>query len=236
MGLLDSGIAAHQTSHLVEARSFGVSSEANQSRRDFQDLLGHGSTLAQILVDQVPNVQICIARIFDRRLATSAENAARGIDWLVSCGVQVINLSFGLRQDRTSLALACDRALEAGVVLVASSPAMGEIVYPARYPGVIRVTGDARCQPGEHSWSPSNQAHFGACVRAGHERVIGASVATAYISALVCQCIQAHSEFLLNPQQLQEWLRQRARFQGAQKPFSLVPWRRRLTQREDIKS
>ena len=259
IGLLDSGISRHQLPQLHSAAAFCTESAAafctesaaafctesaatfctksaatsrqqsSLNQTDYQDRLGHGSTLAQVLIDQLPQVQLCVARIFDRKLTASASQTAAGIDWLVAAGVQVINLSFGLRQDRLPLAQACQRALDAGVVLVAASPAMGEPVYPARYPGVIRVTGDARCQPNQYSWSPSRQADFGACVRAGHPQVIGASVAAAYISARVGRYLQAHPGRPLDAAHLQEWLREGAFYQGAQRPFALIPWARRLT-------
>ncbi len=257
IGLLDSGISQHQLAQLHSAAAFCTESAAafctestaafctendatarqqsSPTQADYQDRLGHGSTLAQVMIDQVPHVQLCVARIFDRKLTASANQTAAGIDWLVAQGVQVINLSFGLRQDRLPLAQACQRALDAGVVLVAASPAMGEPVYPASYPGVIRVTGDARCQPDQYSWGPSRQADFGACVRAGHPQVIGASVATAYISARVGGYLQANSGRPLDPAHLQEWLREGAFYQGAQRPFALIPWARRLTwQRGDL--
>lgn len=224
LGLLDSGISAHQRPYVVAGEAF-----TGAVQTSYLDDLGHGSTLAQVMIDQLPQARLAVAKIFDRQLSTHADQTVAGLNWLVEQGAQVINLSFGLRLDRPRLAQACQRALDAGVILVAASPAMGKAVYPASYPGVISVTGDARCQAGEHSWRPSRQADFGACVRAGHPRVIGASVATAYITAQVGRYFQLHTPPSNNPEHVYDWLRQQAQFHGVQRPFSLIPWKRRLT-------
>ncbi len=106
--------------------------------------------------------QLLDARIFFDDLRTSAAQAASGIDWLLEQQVRLINLSFGLREDRAALRHACARARARGVVLVAASPARGEPVFPAAYEGVIRATGDARCAQDQHSWLGTAQADFGA--------------------------------------------------------------------------
>src|SRR5690606_31825954 len=49
-----------------------------------------------------------------------------------------------------------------GVLLVAAAPAAGAMTFPAAYPGVIRVTGDARLAPGELSFLGDSRAAFGA--------------------------------------------------------------------------
>jgi len=55
------------------------------------------------------------------------------------------------------------RALDAGCIIVAATPARGASVYPAAYPGVIRATGDARCAP--HELSALRPWLFGGCPR-----------------------------------------------------------------------
>lgn len=229
IGLLDSGISQDQTAQLCHAVEFCGGPDPATKGAAYQDRLGHGSVLAQVMIDNIPQVQLCVAKIFDHQLTANVNQVAAGLDWLVEQGVRIVNLSFGLRQDRQPLALACKRALAAGVVLVAASPAMGEQVYPANYPDVIRVTGDARCQSDQYSWQPSGQADLGACVRAGHSRVVGASVATAYISARVARFIQLHPEQPVNLAHLNGWLKENASYQTVQRPFTAIPVARRLT-------
>ena len=60
-------------------------------------------------------------------------------------------------------------------------------MFPSSYPGVLRITGDARCGGGEISHLATAQADFGACVRAPEEgtAVAGASLAVAHAAGLV---------------------------------------------------
>ena len=75
-------------------------------------------------------------------------------------------------------------ALAAGLILIASTPARGAPVYPAAYPGVLRVTGDARCGPGELS-ALGVPADYGACVRDVDGSPGGASLAAAHVTGLL---------------------------------------------------
>jgi hypothetical protein len=95
-------------------------------------------------------------------------------------------------------------------VLVAASPARGEPVYPAAYPGVVRATGDARCAPGEHSWLASAHADFGAHGSAGAVR--GASAGCAHVSARLAALLAEGA----SPARALGALRERAHYTGAE--------------------
>jgi hypothetical protein len=88
-------------------------------------------------------------------------------------------MSFGLRHDPAVLRHAIAAAQPAGMSLVASVPARGAIVYPGGYAGVIRVSGDARCAPGEISALGGDPADYGACPQDMGGRLGGASFAAA---------------------------------------------------------
>ena len=132
------------------------------------------------------------AAIFEDRIVTQAAVAAAGLDWLVAAGVRLVNMSFGLRNDRSGLRQACGRALARDAILIAAAPARGAPVFSGVDPSVIRATGDARCALGEISALGGSQADF-----AGHARRIdeprdeqklgGASFGTAYVTATVAE-------------------------------------------------
>lgn len=146
------------------------------------DQLGHGSALLEVMAEQAPDAEFAIAQIFTERLATTPAQVAAAIDWLVEQQVDLINLSLGLRNDREVLRTACERALAAGVIICASSPAKGDPVYPSAYPGVLRMTGDARCQsPQQLSCLKTQYADFGGYVKA-RNGVIGASAGCAQLT------------------------------------------------------
>jgi len=193
VGLIDSGCTPAQLERLAAARRFWLEDGELRSGEVLPDRLGHGTALLDILQAQVAGAEVLIAQVFTERWAATPLQVAAALDWLVAQGVQLVNLSLGLRHDRPALREACGRALDAGVLLCASSPARGEPVFPASYPGVIRVSGDARCAAGQWSWLDSPQADFGAHVVAPCG-MAGASVACAALSGLIGAFLQDHPE------------------------------------------
>lgn len=179
------------------------------------DHLGHGTALANTILQQAPQTTLCIAQVFNQDWATSAAQVASAIDWLVMREVRLINLSLGLQQDRRILREACERAINAGVILVASTPAQGQSVYPAHYPGVIRATGDARCDFEQISWLDTPQADFGAYVRTHNNKVVGASAGAAHLSGHIARCLCEHPQ--ANQQWVQQHLQTLASFHGQER-------------------
>ncbi|GIJ51825.1 hypothetical protein Val02_87110 [Virgisporangium aliadipatigenens] len=70
--------------------------------------------------------------------------SADGVDWAVEHGARVLCLAFGSESVGTDLPPAIERALAADVVIVAAAgnrPENGNIVHPARHPGVVAAAG-----------------------------------------------------------------------------------------------
>lgn len=185
VGLLDSGIDPALIPPDWPRRSFILDIEGAVTSLDdgAPDRLGHGTDLARIILDGRPGISLVVARIFTDRFACTPAAAAAGLDWLVERGARIVNMSFGLSQDRAVLRESVERAIAAGSMLIAAAPARGHGVFPSAYGGVVRVSGDARCAPGEISVLGGGQADFGACVGAlthdgGYEGTGGASYAT----------------------------------------------------------
>jgi type VII secretion-associated serine protease mycosin len=100
---------------------------------------GHGTGMAGLIVGHGVVIGIAPkAKILPIK-ATRTTTVPRGIDWAVDHGAQVINISLGGTDDEP-LRASIDRALAAGVVIVASAgnvPEVSAVEYPAAYPGVI---------------------------------------------------------------------------------------------------
>ncbi|MCY1281804.1 hypothetical protein D9M70_306200 [compost metagenome] len=214
VGVVDSGFAPHQANRVLAARRFQLDDESLSDGDAMPDRLGHGSAVLDALAGAAPLARFCVAQVFGERGQTSPLQIAAALHWLIEQRVALINLSLGLRSDRPVLREACAAAREAGILLCASSPAQGTAVFPANYPGVIRITGDARCTPGQWSWLDSAQADFGAHVAAGNG-VAGASIACAALSGLIvdflCHEPGADQETVL------AWLRDGAAFVGPER-------------------
>jgi subtilisin family serine protease len=216
VALLDSGVNSALEEQVLASRAFLQKAEGGIAETTaVEDQLGHGSALAELIVSEAPRTQLLSAQIFTQKLGCTPLEVAAGLDWAVAQGAQIINMSFGLREDRPILREACARALAAEVILVAAAPAQGAAVYPADYEGVIRATGDARCEPGDISFLDSAQADFGGCVRSLVPAVSGASTGCAYVTGKIAYCLGSGAA--LNGDEAREWLVQQARYRGRER-------------------
>lgn len=213
-GVVDSGHAPAQAPLVLAAQRFWLDGEQLRQDAAEQDRLGHGAAVIATLAEQAGPLQLCVAQVFAGRWSTSPLQIAAAIHWLIEQDVALINLSLGLRQDRPLLREACAAACAAGILLCASSPAQGAAVFPASYPGVLRITGDARCAAGQWSWLNSPQADFGAPVQTGNG-LAGASLACATLSGQVVAFLQQNPG--AGRQAVIDYLRQGAAFIGPER-------------------
>jgi hypothetical protein len=171
VGLIDScggalegldAAALEDASWIADAAAFAARDGRVECRETVADPTGHGSRIAELLISG-RSVELLLGQVFTTLGPTSGAAVAAAIDWAVERRVGLIHLSLGLAGDRAVLGLAVQRALDAGCILVAATPARGASAYPAAYPGVIRATGDARCAP--HEVSALRPWFFGGCPR-----------------------------------------------------------------------
>jgi subtilisin family serine protease len=217
VGIVDSGAAAAQASYVADAAAFVLEGGAVRSEPARVDQLGHGARVIDIVYYCAPAVELLSAQVFHERLTTTAAQVAAAIDWLVEHGVMLINLSLGLREPRPVLAAACRRALAAGVTLCAATPARGDPVYPSAFPGVLRVTGDARCARQEIAALGAEHADFGAHVRPLDDTLVGAgaSMACAHLAGYVARHFAEGGR--REPAALRAWLVVQARHHGLER-------------------
>jgi hypothetical protein len=149
----------------VAAARFAATDEIVSIHGPAADPTGHGTRLCSLLTRGNAGVALVLAQVFDASGRTSAATVAAAVDWCVERGIHLLHLSLGLAADRQCLAAAIGRAIARGVLVVAAVPARGTPPFPAAYPGVIRGTGDARCQPGE--LSRLDELTFGGCPASG---------------------------------------------------------------------
>ncbi|MDH4566929.1 peptidase S8 and S53 subtilisin kexin sedolisin [Pseudomonas sp. BN414] len=214
IGIVDSGFAREQAGVVAQSRRFWLEGGELQEGDTQPDALGHGSVVLDTLTRQCGPVRLCVAQVFGERWQTSPLQIAAALHWLIEQDVALITMSLGLRNDRPVLREACVLAQASGILLCASSPAQGEPVYPAAYPGVIRVTGDARCAPGQWSWLNSPQADFGAHVAAANG-VAGSSVGCAALSGIIAGYLQSRPG--ASREAVLEWLHEGAAYAGPER-------------------
>jgi hypothetical protein len=155
------------------------------------------------LIGIAPGVRLLAIHAFssggtDSAQATSAHILA-GIDWAISKGAQIINMSFA-GPDDPMLALAMQKAHDKGVLLIAAAGNMGPSsppLYPAADPNVIAVTAtDAKDQ----LLAQANQGAYVALAapgvdilepapNGGYQMTTGTSVAAAHVSGIAALLI-----------------------------------------------
>ena len=193
IGIVDSGTAG--SSPGLHGRRFLAGENGGVEVRDgLDDRLGHGSAVTRLIQDAAPEAELLHAQVFGARFTTSPALVAAGLDWLYGEGVALVSMSFGLRADRAVLGTACQAAAAHGILLVAAAPAQGPSCFPAAYPEVLAVTGDARCAPGEVSDLQGRQADLGtwcASPERGGGAIAGASVAAAHFTGLAARLLTA---------------------------------------------
>ncbi|MDP3487159.1 MAG: S8 family peptidase [Bacillota bacterium] len=168
VAILDTGI---DTSHTDLQVYGGYNFIANNT--NYNDDQGHGThvagTVAALMntygvVGAAPAAHLYAVKVLDASGSGTWSGIAAGIDWSISNGMQIINMSLGGSTSSSTLELACQRAWDAGILLVAAAGNSGNLAgrndtvgYPAKYPTVIAVaaTDSSDTRP---SWSSTGPA------------------------------------------------------------------------------
>ena len=145
VAVLDSGVANDNAdiNPKVVARANFTNGETGD------DNYGHGTHVAGIVAAShntqgvagtCPGCTVLDGKVLNDSGVGSSSGLASGIDWAVSNGAKVINMSLGVRASRT-LETAVNNAWSKGVVLVAAAGNGGNQskIYPGAYPNVIAV-------------------------------------------------------------------------------------------------
>ena len=111
---------------------------------------GHGTHVAGIIaalnnnigvVGVGPKIDLYAIKVLNASGSGYLSDVIEGLQWAVSNGMQVVNMSLGTSQDVQSFHDAILSAYEAGVTIVAAAGNTGgSVIYPAAYPEVIAVS------------------------------------------------------------------------------------------------
>jgi len=146
VGVADSGINPHHSHVGPVAGGVGLRFADGRLALDdaWQDLLGHGTAAAATIRGHAPSAELYSIRIFRRRLEAHVEALVGAIDWAASERLDLLNLSLGCGdpEREAELIQVCDRAAEAGLIIVAASELAGRPSWPGALTGVIAVRSD----------------------------------------------------------------------------------------------
>ena len=198
---MDSGWDRTLVNHLVHLEEGAAFTDAGP-RADATDRVGHGTACITLAYRVAPGAAYCPVRVFEDRLETSVAALRGAVLWAVERGFDVVNLSLGTALEEAVLPLyeACERARDAGTVVVAASDPAGERRYPAIFENVVSVGTGPFADPFDYEFRPGNAVECLACgpeqetVWLGGEarRVRGSSYAAPNVTGLVALFRERH--------------------------------------------
>jgi hypothetical protein len=212
--IIDSGVNPWH-SH-VQGVAVGISFDLDESGEvipsdDYRDETGHGTAIAGVIRESVPQARLHAVRIFRRELEAPMAVLQAALEWAVDKRPKMIHLSLGTEREEYKPALEelCRHAYEKGTVIIAAGRTPTDRVYPGVFDTVIGVCRDRSCDEERAIvYHPGKQVEFGAW---GRPRPLpglpqemnfkGSSFAAARVTAMAAQMLEQQ------PQQGTEWVR-----------------------------
>ena len=154
IGVIDTGVNpwhSHVGGGVYGCRIYLAPDGGIREDDDIRDLLGHGTAVAGILRQRLPDAEIFAVRVFERDLTSYPSLVARGVLRAAAEGCSFLNLSLAMPPGPGSelLVLACEEARAAGCTIVAAGhPERGKLL-PASLAGVFGVIADDLVPEGE---------------------------------------------------------------------------------------
>lgn len=106
-----------------------------------QDDFGHGTEMSNLVLQGNPDARLMILKVFDRSKSAGEKDIAKAIDYAVSHGANVINISLTSPKKHNIVTIAIQNALSKGIKVVAAAGNKGQVkpLFPASVPGVLSV-------------------------------------------------------------------------------------------------
>lgn len=166
------------------------------------DKAGHGTACASIIRSIAPRVSISSMQVLTDGASGTGGALLAGLDWAISDGFDVINLSLATTRQTFSLALyeLADRAYFRRSTLVVSAHNMPVRSFPWPYASVISVASHDQPDPMLHYYNPAPPVEFyakglGVPVAwpgGGQVRSTGNSFAAPHVTALSALILSKH--------------------------------------------
>jgi subtilisin family serine protease len=147
VAVIDTGIDVKHPD-LIDNLKGGVSTVGYTT--SYNDDNGHGAHVAGIIgaidneigvIGAGPKIDLYAVKVLDRRGSGYLSDVIEGLDWAITQGMAVVNMSLGTSADILSFQEAVQRVNAAGIVQVAAAGnSGGSVIYPAAYPEVIAVS------------------------------------------------------------------------------------------------
>lgn len=202
IGVIDTGVDfSHPDLRQSLARGINLLNRAALPHDDN----GHGTHIAgtiaaanqmQGMIGVAPRSIVYPVKAFDQNGSAFVSDIILGIDWCVRNGMNIINMSFGMKTRSKSLLNAVTNAFNSGVIVVASSGNDGKrksVDYPAKYPQTISVGATNRLRriaPFSNRgiyidiYAPGDKI-LSSWLRGKYNEMSGTSMATSHVSGAI---------------------------------------------------
>jgi subtilisin family serine protease len=206
VAVVDSGVDADHP--VVDGRVAGymaisVSAEGELEFDDspHEDLSGHGTACAGIVLGIAPECELYSVRVMGRRGGKGATLLA-GLRWVIEHDMQVANLSLGttLRDFFGALHEVTDEAYFRHLVLVTAANNFPTPSFPCEFASVVSVASHEQDDPYLFYYNPAPPTEFGAFgidvpaawKGGGISKVTGNSFAAPHIAGIVARILEKH--------------------------------------------
>ncbi len=211
VGVIDTGVDFHHPD-LRHSLLRGINL-LSRSKMPYDDN-GHGTHIAGTIaaangmhgmIGVAPRALIAPVKAFDNNGSAFVSDIILGIEWCVRNGMDVINMSFGMKNRSKALLGAVTNAYNSGVIIVASSGNDGKlrsVDYPARYPQTISVGATNKLRKvatfsnrGAHIdiYAPGEKI-TSAWLRGNYNEMSGTSMATSHVSGAIALLLSLYPQ------------------------------------------
>lgn len=205
IAIIDSGID-RQHKRLRKCKISGIfinhiKEEQYEINGLFNDELGHGTAIAGIIHNLIPEAELIGIKVFKDQLSVNEFVIHRAINWCIENKVDIINLSLGIETNNPNEKLfqVCKKAYDINIPIIAAAHNdFQSECYPAFFPFVFGVTGGKVINKYDFGYLPESPVEFiakGTIQRVawknrGYNITSGTSYACAHFTGIVASSLK----------------------------------------------
>ena len=196
IAIIDSGCFNHKL--LREKLIYGKNFTSEGNSQNINDNFGHGTHIAGIIHDIIPEAQLLIIKVLDRYGYGTIDNVTHGIYYALDRGANIINISIGYEDPDDELKAAIEAAESKNVPVICAAGNHNTIEYPAQY-GISVGSIDNKGNISEFSTNNATLYALGEDIEStylndSYEILTGTSMATAKMTGYIAKYIMNNGD------------------------------------------